>query len=243
MERGGILAGWNPWHGCHQISEGCRHCYVFRMDGRYGRLPDTVRKNREFDLPIQKNRNGAYKIPSGEVVYTCFTSDFFLEDADPWRADAWQMIAQRQDLHFFMITKRIHRFEQCVPSDWGTGYPNVTVCCTVENQDRADFRLPIYRNVPIRHKQLVCSPLLGPTNLSAYLGEWVDQLTVGGESGSEARVCSYEWVLDLRRQCMLRGIPFRFMQTGAYFEKDGRVYHIPRRFQHSQAKRAKLDYL
>lgn len=86
MERGGILAGWNPWHGCHQISEGCRHCYVFRMDGRYGRLPDTVRKNREFDLPIQKNRNGAYKIPSGEVVYTCFTSDFFLEDADPWRA-------------------------------------------------------------------------------------------------------------------------------------------------------------
>lgn len=71
----------------------------------------------------------------------------------------------------------------------------------------------------------------------------MDQLTVGGESGSEARVCSYEWVLDLRRQCMLRGIPFRFMQTGAYFEKDGRVYHIPRRFQHSQAKRAKLDYL
>ena len=122
MERGGILAGWNPWHECHQISEGCRHCYVFRMDGRYGRLPDTVRKNREFDLPIQKNRNGAYKIPSGEVVYTCFTSDFFLEDADPWRADAWQMIARRQDLHFFMITKRIHRFEQCVPSDWGTGY-------------------------------------------------------------------------------------------------------------------------
>ena len=111
---------WNLWHGCHKLSEGCRHCYVFRMDGRYGRLPDTVRKNREFDLPIQKNRNGAYKIPSGEVVYTCFTSDFFLEDADPWRADAWQMIARRQDLHFFMITKRIHRFEQCVPSDWGT---------------------------------------------------------------------------------------------------------------------------
>lgn len=47
--------------------------------------------------------------------------------------------------------------------------------------------------MPIRHKQLVCSPLLGPINLSAYLGEWVDQLTVGGESGSEARVCSYEW--------------------------------------------------
>ena len=157
--------------------------------------------------------------------------------------ECWRMIQERSDLHFIFLTKRIDRFMDCAPTDWGNGYENVTVGCTVENQDRADFRLPIYRNMPIRHKQLVCSPLLGPINLSAYLGEWVNQLTVGGESGSEARVCSYEWVLDLRRQCMLRGIPFHFMQTGAYFEKDGRVYHIPRRFQHSQAKRAKLDYL
>lgn len=20
---------WNPWHGCHKLSTGCRHCYVF----------------------------------------------------------------------------------------------------------------------------------------------------------------------------------------------------------------------
>ncbi|HAO68806.1 MAG TPA: hypothetical protein DCR31_01860 [Ruminococcaceae bacterium] len=237
------MAGWNPWHGCHRISEGCRHCYVFRMDSRYGRIPDTVRKNREFTLPIQKNRDGSYKIPAGEVVYTCFTSDFFLEDADAWREEAWRMIARRQDLHFFMITKRIHRLSQCVPQDWGEGYPNVTICCTVENQDRADFRLPIYREAPICHKQLVCSPLLGPIDLSDYLGDWVEQLTVGGESGNEARLCRYEWVLDLRRQCMLRGIPFRFMQTGARFERDGRIFRVPRKFQHSQAKKAGLDYL
>ena len=76
-----LLAGWNPWHGCHRISEGCRHCYVFRMDSHYGRISDAVHKNRDFDLPVRKNRDGSYKIPSGEEVYTCFTSDFFLEDA------------------------------------------------------------------------------------------------------------------------------------------------------------------
>ena len=113
----------------------------------------------------------------------------------------------------------------------------------MENQDRADFRLPIYREAPICHKQLVCSPLLGPIDLSDYLGDWVEQLTVGGESGNEARLCRYEWVLDLRRQCMLRGIPFRFMQTGARFERDGRIFRVPRKFQHSQAKKAGLDYL
>ncbi|MFW9613746.1 MAG: DUF5131 family protein, partial [Macellibacteroides fermentans] len=25
---------WNPWHGCHKLSEGCRHCYVYRGDAR-----------------------------------------------------------------------------------------------------------------------------------------------------------------------------------------------------------------
>ncbi|MDD3192525.1 MAG: DUF5131 family protein [Oscillospiraceae bacterium] len=237
------MAGWNPWHGCHRISEGCRHCYVYRSDSKYGREPDQVRKNEAFDLPVRKKRDGTYKIPAGEVVYTCFTSDFFLEDADTWREEAWRMIAQRSDLHFFIITKRIHRFEQCTPPDWGEGYANVTICCTIENQDRADFRLPIYRSAPIRHKELVCSPLLGPIDLSGWLGDWIEQVTVGGESGNEARLCRYDWVLDLRRQCMLRGIPFRFMQTGARFERGGTVYRVPRKFQHSQARKAELDYL
>ncbi len=237
------MISWNPWHGCHRISEGCRHCYVFRMDGWYGRKPDEVQKNKDFDLPVRKKQDGSYKIPAGVRLDTCFTSDFFLEDADPWRPQAWQMIAQRQDLRFFMITKRIHRLAQCLPPDWGSGYPHVSICCTVENQDRADFRLPLYRDAPICHKQLVCSPLLGPIDLSDYLGDWVECVTVGGESGSEARLCRYEWVLDLRRQCALRGVPFHFMQTGALFERDGKIYRIPRKFQHSQAKKAGLDYL
>ena len=28
---------WNPWHGCKKISEGCRHCYVYRTDEKHGR--------------------------------------------------------------------------------------------------------------------------------------------------------------------------------------------------------------
>ena len=31
------VAGWNPWHGCRKISEGCRNCYVYRIDERHGR--------------------------------------------------------------------------------------------------------------------------------------------------------------------------------------------------------------
>lgn len=233
---------WNLWHGCHKISPGCLNCYVYRMDARYQRDSTQVYKTADFDLPIRKNRQHGYKVPSGETVYTCFTSDFFLEDADPWRAEAWDMIRQRKDLHFFFITKRIHRFYDVVPSDWGDGYENVTICCTVENQNRADYRLPIYLNAPIRHKHIICEPLLEKIDLSPYLGGWMEGLTAGGESGENARICRFSWILSLREQCQNAGVPFHFKQTGARFEKDGKLYHIPRKEQHKQAARAGIDW-
>lgn len=232
---------WNPWHGCKKISEGCRNCYVYRIDDKHGKDSSIVSKTLNFNLPLKKKRNGAYKIPSNEEVYTCFSSDFFLDEADSWRAEAWKMIRERKDCHFLIITKRIDRFTVCLPEDWGEGYDNVTICSTVENQDRADFRLPILRNAPIKHKMIICEPLLEHIDLMKYLGDWVELVFVGGESGSEARVCNYDWVLDIHKQCLQKNIPFKFIQTGAKFFKDGHLYKISRKFQHSQAAKAYLD--
>ena len=54
---------WNLWHGCHKLSEGCRHCYVYRTDGKYGKDSSVVTKTEKFDLPLQRKKNGTYKIP------------------------------------------------------------------------------------------------------------------------------------------------------------------------------------
>lgn len=234
---------WNPWHGCHKLSAGCVNCYVYRTDGKHGIDSSVVVKTKSFGLPVQKKRDGSYKIGAGEMVYTCFSSDFFVEDADEWRGEAWEMIRSRPDLRFLMITKRIDRLQAVVPDDWGEGYDNVTICCTMENQERADYRLPIYRAAPVKHKIIVCEPLLSAVDLSPYLGAWVEQVIVGGESGREARTCHYDWVLDIRRQCVEHGISFRFRQTGARLLKDGQLYRIRRQFQHSQARKAGIDYL
>ncbi|WP_106829053.1 DUF5131 family protein [Parabacteroides pacaensis] len=236
------MAGWNPWHGCHKLSAGCKNCYVYRIDGKHGKDSSVVSKTQNFSYPVKRNRRGEYTIPSGETVYTCFSSDFFLEDADPWRPEAWQMIRTRQDLRFFMITKRIDRLALGVPPDWGNGYENVTICCTVENQDRADYRLPIYKEAPVKHKWIVCEPLLGKLDLTPYLGDWVEEVLVGGESGPDARICNFDWVLDLRRQCMEKDIRFIFRQTGAKLMKDGKIYSIKRQFQSSQARKAAINY-
>jgi hypothetical protein len=69
------------------------------------------------------------------------------------------MIRRRQDLQFFIVTKRIYRFFIRLPDDWGEGYPNASMCCTVENRDRADYRLPLFKAAPIRHESIIREPM------------------------------------------------------------------------------------
>jgi len=233
---------WNPWHGCSKLSEGCRNCYVYRIDGRHGRDSSEIKQTANFNLPIKKKRTGEYKIPSGTLVYTCFSSDFLLNEADKWRPEAWKMMRIRSDLQFLFITKRIDRLQDCLPEDWGDGYENVTICCTVENQDRADYRLPIYKAAPVKHKMIICEPLLTRIDLSPYLGDWVEKVVAGGESGMEARVCDYDWVLEIRNLCVKQNISFWFKQTGTKFVKDGKFYFIKRQLQHTQARKAGINF-
>lgn len=235
------MANWNPWHGCHKHSEGCANCYIYRMDARYGRNSAIVEKTAEFNLPVRKNKDGSYKLKHGETVYTCFSSDFFVEDADAWRAEAWAMMRERSDLKFLLITKRIERLHVALPDDWGDGYDNVTVCCTVENQKRADERLPLYLEAPIKRKIIICEPLLEELDLRRYLGPWFEKIVAGGESGSQARPCNYSWILSLRQQCDEKGMKFYFKQTGAQFIKDGTHYRIPRSQQSRQAHKAGIN--
>lgn len=237
-------ADWNPWHGCTKISPGCKYCYVYRQDEMYGSTTDSslCHKNAAFDLPLKRKRDGTYKIPSGKIVFTCFTSDFLLPDADAWRADCWNMIKRRSDCWFYFFTKRIDRLADCLPDDWGNGYDNVLIGCTVENQDRANYRLPIFLSLPIKHKSIIVAPILEKIHLSAYLHDSIEEVSVSGESGSAARPCNYDWILDLRRQCIEKNIPFRFHQTGAHFIKDKKLYQIKRKDQISQARKANIDY-
>ena len=238
-----MAVNWNPWHGCTKLSSGCKHCYVYRSDARHGRDASVCVKTNDFNVPVKKKKDCSFKSASGELVWTCFTSDFLLDKADPWREECWDMIRQRRDLFFMFITKRIDRFNVSLPADWGGGYDNVTVCCTAENQQMADYRLPIYLSLPIKRKSIICEPLLGEMNIRDYLTPDIAQVVAGGESGENARVCDYDWILSLREQCIKANVAFHFKQTGAYFRKDGKVYKIKRALQHIQARKADINFV
>ena len=234
---------WNPWHGCHKISPGCLNCYVYRIDEKYEKDSSIISKNSNFNFPIRKNRKKEYKIPNVSLIYTCFSSDFFLDDEDvnKWREAAWKIIKERKDCNFLIVTKRIANFSKMIPDDWEDGYDNVIIYSTVENQNMADFRLPYLKKAKIKHKGIVCEPLLEEINLEQYLDNSIIDLLVGGESGPKARVCNYDWVLNLKNQCDKKNVKFVFRQTGANFLKDGKLYKIARKYQFKQAKKSHLD--
>lgn len=231
---------WNPWHGCRKISPGCLNCYVYRRDESIGKDASVVSKTKDYNLPIRRNRNGEYKVtPDDGVVFTCMTSDFFLDEADGWRDVCWDIIRERQDLRFHIITKRIERFEKCIPADWEDGWEHVTVCTTCENQEMADRRIPLLLNLPIKHREIIAEPYLEEIHIERYLATGlIEHVTCGGESGAKARPCRNDWVVSLREQCLAAGVPFTFKQTGALFIKDGKTYHIPRKLQQEQARKS-----
>ena len=231
---------WNPWRGCHRYSEGCKYCYIHKGDVKRGMDTNNIVKSKNFDAPIAKNKNGEYKMKSGKLVYVCFSSDFLLEDADYWRDECWKMMKERSDLHFLFLTKRIERFMECIPSDWGEGYDNVTIGCTIENQDRADQRLSLFSKMPIKHKNIICQPLIEKIDIEKYLDN-VELVVVGGESDRNARPLDYDWVLDIRNQCIRKNVPFEFRQCGTYFLKDGKEYTIPTKQLMSQARKANIN--
>ena len=236
---------WNPWHGCHKLSAGCLNCYVYRRDESIGKDASTVTRTGDRVLPLKKDRHGEYKLrPEDGTVFTCMTSDFFLNDADEWRSECWDIIRIRIDLSFHIITKRIDRFMECIPEDWGDGWDNVTISCTCEDQNMADHRIPLFLSFPIKHRQINAEPMLEEINIEKYLETGlIEHVCCGGESGENARRCDLNWVRELRRQCIRRGVPFTFRQTGAQFIKDGRLYHIDRRLQLSQAEKSGYSYV
>jgi protein gp37 len=117
--------------------------------------------------------------------------------------------------------------------------PNVWLGVSVEDQHAADLRIPALLETPAAVRFLSCEPLVGPVDLSRWLGrrifhssedfetyldglvehgapasvEWV---IVGGESGSLARPMHPAWARGLRDQCTQAGVPFFFKQWGVY---------------------------
>jgi protein gp37 len=232
---------WNPWRGCHKISPGCELCYMFTEQRRYGRDPETPVRTKTWGDPLkwQRQAEAAGRL---EMVFTCSWSDFFIREADPWRDEAWAIIRRCPNLIFQVLTKRIERVRSHLPSDWGvSGYPNVWLGVSVEDQEHAVHRIPQLVEIPAAVRFLSCEPLLGPIDLenletgdgdflnclaggwhdgdddTGYLCDPVNWVIVGGESGlfsDNPRPCGLNWIGKILSDCTQWGVPCFVKQLG-----------------------------
>ena len=155
------------------------------------------------------------------------TSDFFLKEADQWREEAWNIIKQRPDVLFFILTKRPERVFNCLPKDWNDGWDNVFFNVTCENQKRADERIPILLDLPFKYKGIMVAPFIGKVSIKKYLDKkQIKQVIAGGENYEGSRPLKYEWVKNLYDECVENNITFCFIETGTHFIKDNKMYNI-----------------
>jgi len=208
-------ATWNPVTGCTKISPGCKHCYAERLSFRLQAMGQPNYANgfaltlqpHALDLPLR------WKKP--QTIFVNSMSDLFHKGVPTEYIHRVFDVMRRADWHRYQVlTKRSERLLQL--SSQLSWQPHIWMGVSVENQDYI-FRIEHLRETEAHVKFLSLEPLLGPLPQLDLRG--IDWAIVGGESGPGSRPIRREWVLDIRDQCLVAGVPFFFKQWGGVNKK------------------------
>jgi protein gp37 len=266
-------ATWNPVTGCDEVSPGCDNCYAKTFAERFRGTPghyfeqgfDVVLRPGKLTLPL------SWKKP--KRVFVNSMSDLFHKDVpDDYIAQVFAVMGATPQHTYQVLTKRHGRMRSLLRSDAFraltkdahvkmqldgalpyrplviNAWPlkNVWLGVSVEDQQRANLRVPALLETPAAKRFLSCEPLLG----SVWLRHWlpvslcdaceadmeapmcapcyadfnanhVDWVIVGGESGAGYRSMELGWARSLRDQCADAGVPFLFKQVGGRTPKAG----------------------
>src|SRR3989304_10074007 len=219
---------WNPVTGCTKVSPGCKFCYAERVTDRFGRVDFSkiVLHHDRLEQPLH--------LRAPRRVFVNSMSDLFHERIpDDFIGRVFDMMAMAERHTFQVLTKRAERMRDLLQR-WEaeparqprrTGFPNVWLGVSAEDQQRADERIPLLLQTPAAVRFVSLEPLLGHIRLhDAWLYDYVtgrrdkcfvDWVIVGGESGGpperalvvknqfgwHPRLPHFEWSISLRDQC------------------------------------------
>lgn len=222
---------WNPVTGCSKVSQGCKHCYAERV------FPRPYPGRAFTDVQMHPERIAAplhWRKP--RRVFVNSMSDLFHDDVpDEFIDQVFAVMALASQHTFQVLTKRPERARDYLARH-EMPLPNVWLGVSVEDQETADYRIPLLLRTPAAVRWISAEPLLGPVDLGnlpsvSGIGRHLDALSsackeesdlpttldwviAGGESGPNARPMHPDWVRSLRDECADVGVPFFFKQWG-----------------------------
>jgi len=199
--------------------------------------PNVVIKSKSFWAPMIEERP--------QLIFTCSMSDFFIEEADEWREEAWKVISLTPQHTWLILTKRPERIKDCLPADWGNGYPNVWLGVSVEDND-AFHRIEKLSKIPAKLRFVSAEPLLETVDFTKEIDgkrpidkfEWI---IIGGESGNDTgkyryRECRERWIYDTLKPLYELGKYIFVKQVGTFIAKND-PKQIIGQDQHGSVKR------
>nr|WSZ15619.1 phage Gp37/Gp68 family protein [Streptomyces canus] len=219
-------ATWNPTTGCDRVSPGCDNCYALTLSKRlkamgaekYQTDGNPVTSGPGFGLALHPDSlTLPYRWKSPRTVFVNSMSDLFHARVPlEFVQQVFDVMADTPQHTYQVLTKRGRRLRRLASSL--TWPDNVWIGVSVEAEDQLS-RVDDLRQVPADVRFLSCEPLLGP--LSGLDLDGIGWVIVGGESGPHHRPLDEAWVVEIRDNCEVSGVPFFFKQWGGRTPKAG----------------------
>jgi len=221
---------FSPWWGCTKVSPGCTNCYAETLSVRYGHEIWGPKASRRFFgyghwSEPEKWDAEAKRLDARFRVFCGSMCDVFetRKDLVEYQKRLWSLIEATTNLNWLLLTKRPENVQKLAP--WGKDWPdNVWLGVSVEDQKRADERIPVLLSIPAKVRFLSCEPLLGRLTLQYWMAERLSWLIIGGESGVGHRTMELWWLLDIVDWCIASNIPaFVKQDSGRHAGRQGRI--------------------
>lgn len=219
-------ATWNIARGCTKVDEDCKFCYMYRdsFDStRYNPL-NVVRTKTVFNLPL--------KLKEPSKIFTSSLTDFFHEEIDSYRHEAWDIIRKCPQHTFQILTKRPERIMDHLPPYWDEIRSRIWLGTSIGNQKSIHRLFELIAPIQPGIKFLSLEPMYGeiilPLNDQVDMGHKVknliDWVIIGGESGNETgkyryRPCDIKWIEAIIADCQAAGIAVFVKQLGTHLAK------------------------
>lgn len=214
----------NFWHGCKKLGTECAKCYMYR---------DKKKFNQDGAVVVRLSDASFFKplfVKEASLIFTCSFSDFFIEQADTWREEAWDVIRRTPWHKWLILTKRPERIREHLPSDWKDGWDNVWLGVSVGIQE-SFHRAWTLAEIPAKVRFISGEPLLEELDFleekeGKRLMDHFHCVILGGESGDSSgpykyRQCKIEWfekvIQDLRNHT---GVKIFVKQLGSHLRNE-----------------------